>query len=166
MRLVLRPAGALALALGLTAGPAFAQVPDSTVLAAPAGGRAVTLTVDDAVALAVERAYAVRLAELDVRNAEAQIRGAWGQLYPRAEGSANYTRSVVSANPFAGSGAGGLFGSLGATVVPTGVYGTDAQFTGGEPHPALLERVDRAVLEALALATATSPSLSTSISER
>jgi outer membrane protein TolC len=114
MRLVLRPAGALALSLGLTAGPAFAQVPDSTVVAAPAGGRAVTLTVDDAVALAVERAYAVRLAELDVRNAEAQIRGAWGQLYPRAEGSANYTRSVVSANPFAGSGAGGLFGSLGA----------------------------------------------------
>jgi FMN reductase len=59
-----------------------------------------------------------------------------------------------------------LFGSLGATVVPTGIYGTDAQFTAGEPHPALLERVDRAVVEALALAGASSASLSTTTLER
>jgi outer membrane protein TolC len=80
----------------------------------PVDAQPVVLTVDEAVALAVDRAYAVRIAELDVENARAQVRGAWGQLYPRAEGSANYTRNVVSANPFAGSGAGGLFGSLGA----------------------------------------------------
>ena len=59
-----------------------------------------------------------------------------------------------------------LFGSLGATVVPTGIYGTDAQFTAGEPHPALLERVDRAVVLALTLAGAASPSLITTTSER
>ena len=78
------------------------------------GGPPITLTVEEAVALAMDRAYAVQLANLDVQNAVAQVRGAYGQLYPRVEGSANYTRSVVSANPFAGSGAGGLFGSLGA----------------------------------------------------
>ncbi len=133
---------AVATALGLfvlVAAPVRAQVVDTT--AAPAtptagdvvlvptgpvtydpvtgapfavGGPPIALTVEEAVALAIERAYAVRLAELDVRNADAQVRGAYGQLYPRVEGTANYTRSVVSANPFAGSGAGGLFGSLGA----------------------------------------------------
>ena len=43
-----------------------------------------------------------------------------------------------------------LFASLGATVVPAGVYGCDAQFTPG-PEAALLGRVDRAVDEALML---------------
>jgi outer membrane protein TolC len=78
------------------------------------GGAPVALTVEEAVALALDGAYGVQLARLDVQNASAQVRQAYGGLYPRVEGSANYTRSVVSANPFAGSGAGGLFGSLGA----------------------------------------------------
>jgi FMN reductase len=43
-----------------------------------------------------------------------------------------------------------LFASLGATVVPGGVYGCDAQFKQG-PEPALVDRVDRAVDEALML---------------
>jgi FMN reductase len=58
-----------------------------------------------------------------------------------------------------------LFGSLGATVVPTGIYGTDAHFTAGEPHPLLVQRVDRAVQEAIALARATVPSYSTTTTE-
>ena len=58
-----------------------------------------------------------------------------------------------------------LFGSLGATVVPTGIYGTDAQFTGDAPHPDLVRRIDRAVLEALAIAGATNLSLSTTSAE-
>ena len=58
-----------------------------------------------------------------------------------------------------------LFGSLGATVVPTGIYGTDAQFTAGEPHALLLQRIDRAVTEALAIAGANSPSLTTTTTE-
>lgn len=44
-----------------------------------------------------------------------------------------------------------LFASLGATVVASGVYGTSAQFTDGQPAPELLTAVDRAVREALAL---------------
>ncbi|MDX1420517.1 MAG: TolC family protein [Rubricoccaceae bacterium] len=73
-----------------------------------------TLTVDEAVTLALARNYAVQLAELDVANANAQIREQWGQLFPQASLTSSYTRNVVTANPFAGSDAGGLFGSLGA----------------------------------------------------
>ena len=53
-----------------------------------------------------------------------------------------------------------LFASLGATVVANGVYGHDGQFRSGGPETALLERVDRAVEEAAALARATQPSAS------
>ena len=44
-----------------------------------------------------------------------------------------------------------LFASLGAVVVPTSVYGTDAQFADGEPDATLLDRLDRAVAESIAL---------------
>ncbi len=47
-----------------------------------------------------------------------------------------------------------LFASLGATVVASGVYGTSAQFQDGKTAPELLQAVDRAVEEALALAGA------------
>jgi outer membrane protein TolC len=82
--------------------------------AAEATGTPLALTVEEAVEIALERNYAVQLAELDVANANAQIREQWGSLYPQASLSSSYTRNVVSANPFAGSDAGGLFGALGA----------------------------------------------------
>src|SRR5438552_4496750 len=50
-----------------------------------------------------------------------------------------------------------LFASLGATVVASGVYATSSQFQDGKPGPELLDAVDRAVGEALALATAGLP---------
>jgi len=46
-----------------------------------------------------------------------------------------------------------LFASLGATVVASGVYATSSQFQDGKPGTELLQAVDRAVHEALALAT-------------
>lgn len=46
-----------------------------------------------------------------------------------------------------------LLASVGALVVATGVYGTDAQFHNGVPEPALVERIERAALEAAALAS-------------
>ena len=45
-----------------------------------------------------------------------------------------------------------LFASVGALVVATGVYGTDAQFRAGVPEPGLVERIERAALEAASLA--------------
>ena len=60
-----------------------------------------------------------------------------------------------------GTGLGKAFGlefaRLGATVVASGVYATSSQFQDGKPGPELLEAVDRAVGEALALATAGLP---------
>ena len=99
--------------------PAAAQQPDTTATVAvttmadvPAG--ALPLTLDAAVAIALERGYAVRLAELDVATAQAQVREQYGSLYPRVDLTSSYTRNVVQANPFAGSSAGGIFGGLGA----------------------------------------------------
>lgn len=54
-----------------------------------------------------------------------------------------------------------LLASVGATAVPTGVYGTDAQFEGQTPAAPLLGRLDRAVNEALALAAAARPAIAT-----
>ncbi len=49
-----------------------------------------------------------------------------------------------------------LFASLGAVVVASAVYGTSEQFLDGKPGPDLLRAADRAVREAISLATATS----------
>ena len=46
-----------------------------------------------------------------------------------------------------------LLASVGALVVATGVYGTDAQFRAGVPEPALVERIERAASEAASLAS-------------
>ena len=75
---------------------------------------ALRLSLAEAIEIAVERAYAVRLAGVDVATARAQVREAYGSLYPRLDASSSYTRNVVQANPFAGSSAGNIFGGLGA----------------------------------------------------
>jgi outer membrane protein TolC len=110
-----------ALTLLLTAAPAVAQEPDSPLAeparvqpAATTESRALPLSLDEAIQIALERNYTVRTAALDVANATAQVREAWGQLLPSADVSSSYTRNVVQANPFAGSDAGGLFGALGS----------------------------------------------------
>src|SRR5204862_8366052 len=59
-----------------------------------------------------------------------------------------------------------LLTSLGATVVPGGVYGTPDGFADGGPNAALLERVDRAVVEAVSLAAATAWRLDSQLPER
>lgn len=92
-------------------------VPVASVNAQPrsftAAADPVTLTLDEAVQIALVNNYAVRGARLDVENASAQIREAWGQVLPQVDATSSYTRNVVTANPFAGSEAGGIFGSLG-----------------------------------------------------
>jgi outer membrane protein TolC len=111
----------LLVVLALAPRPAVAQTPDSTlagpVLAQPAtatGGSALPLSLEEAIQIALERNYTVRTAALDVANANAQVREAWGQVLPSVDLSSSYTRNVVEANPFAGSDAGGIFGGLGA----------------------------------------------------
>ena len=50
-----------------------------------------------------------------------------------------------------------LFASLGATIVASGVYGTNEQFTDGAPGASLAQATDRAVREALLLASDRTP---------
>lgn len=59
-----------------------------------------------------------------------------------------------------------LLTSLGATVVAGGVYATPAAFTDGAPAAPLLERIDRALTEAVTLTAATMNRLETLSHER
>lgn len=90
------------------------------LLAAPAQGQeappasadsaaALSLTKDEAVQVALQRNLGLRQARLDVRNADAQVQQAWGQVMPQLDVSSNYTRNLKTANPFAGSDVTGLF---------------------------------------------------------
>ena len=105
------------------AASASAQTPgDAPTLAGPTPPQRVaeteraglSLSLEEAIQIALDQGYTVRTAALDVANAAAQVREAWGQVLPSVDVSSSYTRNVVQANPFAGSDAGGLFGALGA----------------------------------------------------
>ena len=107
----------LLLLLAASVGAASAQpvrVDSAVVAGVDASSFPITLTLDEAIEIALERGYAVRLAGLDVETARSQVREAYGSLLPRVDASSAYTRNVVQANPFAGTGAGGIFGGLGA----------------------------------------------------
>lgn len=79
----------------------------------PAAPAAVVLTLEEALQIALVNNYAIRSTRLDLDNADAQIKEAWGQVLPHVDLQSSYTRNIKSANPFAGSEAGGLFASFG-----------------------------------------------------
>ena len=94
--------------------PAAAQTTASMDATADNGtGNAVTLTLDEAIQLALVKAYVLRDERLNVANARAQVKEGWGLLMPQVDASSSYTRNLKTANPFAGSQAGGLFSTLG-----------------------------------------------------
>ena len=68
----------------------------------------ITLTLSDAVRVALDQNFDLQRTRLDVRNADAQVREAWGQVMPQIDVTGGYTRNVVTANPFAGSDVTGL----------------------------------------------------------
>lgn len=74
----------------------------------------ITISVNEAIEIALINNYMLRRGMLDMENADAQIREAWGSVYPQVNASGSYTRNVVSPNPFAGSDAGGLFELFGS----------------------------------------------------
>lgn len=71
------------------------------------------LSLNAAIGMALKENHDLRTAELDVRDADAQVREAWGNLYPSLDLTGSYTRNVVTANPFAGSDAANLLGGGG-----------------------------------------------------
>ena len=107
----------LALLLGVwlpTLSPAYAQ---SEAPPRPAVSEAesvpsdpLTLTLRTAVRTALEQNHDLQLAQYDVREADAQVREAWGNLYPALDLTGGYTRNLQTANPFAGSDAASLLG--------------------------------------------------------
>jgi outer membrane protein TolC len=74
----------------------------------------ITLTLEEAVQIALVNNYMIRKGLLDLDIANAQIREAWGSVYPQVNATGNYTRNLQTPNPFAGSDAGGLFETFGA----------------------------------------------------
>jgi outer membrane protein TolC len=78
--------------------PGYANTPDT-----------LSLSIEEALEIGLVNSYLLRKGVLDLSTADAQVREAWGTVYPQVTVSANYTRNVVTANPFAGTEAGGLF---------------------------------------------------------
>jgi outer membrane protein TolC len=74
----------------------------------------ITITIDEAIQIALINNYMIRNGILDIEMAEAQIREAWGSVYPQVNTSGGYTRNLKTPNPFAGSDAGGFFETFGA----------------------------------------------------
>lgn len=74
----------------------------------------ITITLDEAIQIALVNNYMLRKGALNLEMADQQIREAWGSVYPQVSASGSYTRNVVSPNPFAGSDAGSLFDLFGS----------------------------------------------------
>lgn len=72
------------------------------------------LTLDEAVYLALENNFGIKSAQFDRKTARQQVREAWGRVYPQVNATGNYIRNLVTASPFAGSGADDLFADFGA----------------------------------------------------
>ena len=95
------------------AAQSLASMPSPTP--ADSAANPMELTLSAAVGIALENNHDLRLARLDIRDADAQVREAWGNLYPSLDVTGSYTRNVVTANPFAGSDVTNLFGGGGQT---------------------------------------------------
>ncbi len=68
-----------------------------------------SISIDEAIEIGMVNSYLLRQSLLDLSTADSQVREAWGQVYPQVNMRANVIRNVVTANPFAGTEAGGLF---------------------------------------------------------
>ena len=103
----------------LLAGPVHAQS-DGASRPAVSGTDApesdpLVLTLNTAVRTALEQNHDLQLAQYDVQEADAQVREAWGSLYPALDLTGGYTRNLKTANPFAGSDVTSFFGGGGQT---------------------------------------------------
>jgi outer membrane protein TolC len=89
-----------------------------TAIISPAGYAntpdTLSLSIDEALEIGLVNSYLLRRGVLDLSTANSQVREAWGTVYPQVSLNANYTRNVVTANPFAGTEAGGLFQTFAA----------------------------------------------------
>lgn len=101
----------------------------------------ITITLDEAIQIALVNNYMLRRGLYDIEMADEQIREAWGSVYPQINATGSYTRSVVSPNPFAGSDAGGLFELIGS--LEWLAYNENARFDDEVEPISLEEFLDR-----------------------
>ncbi len=106
--------------------PLYAQEASQQVL---------TLTLEEAIQIALVHGYAVQSARMDVADANTQVSQGIGTVLPNVELSSGYTRNLQTANPFAGSSAGTLFNSFG--FVGWLAYNEDAR-TDDDPTTGIL----------------------------
>lgn len=132
----LRGVAALTL-LGLGAGPAGAQPPsadEAPAAAEPApapGAGATPLTLGEAIQLALEQSFALRLARQDLEVARGQIDEAYSSVYPQVDLTARYVRTIETPSPFAGSDAEGLFS--GFSAIGWLAFNENTRLAGGQP---------------------------------
>jgi outer membrane protein TolC len=74
----------------------------------------ISISLQQAVQIAQEHNYALRNNQLDVQDADLQVDQTWGRVMPQVSFSSSYQRNLRTSNPFAGSSAGNIFGSLGS----------------------------------------------------
>ena len=77
-------------------------------------GGAVTLTLYEAIQLALANNYALQIARLETEGADSQVLSAISAALPDITASSGYTRNLKEANPFVGSAAGNLFSGFDA----------------------------------------------------
>ena len=100
----------LAIALcGVAPGSSAGQPVEDDKASMPAPGT-VTISLEEAVQLALIHNYALRQARLDEQDILHEVSQSWAPLWPSIDGTASYTRNIFAPNPFAGTAAGAAFG--------------------------------------------------------
>ena len=94
---------------------AFALVlfPAASLHAQSGSDHEITLTIEEAIQIALVQNYAIQATGLDLAEGNTQLREAYGVAFPSLSLNSGYTRNLVTANPFAGSDAGALFNGFG-----------------------------------------------------
>lgn len=91
---------------------ATAEPPDGA--ASDRADTPVSMSLEEAVEIALVRSYRLRSAKLDYEEAREQTDASYSTIWPQLNANASYTRNIVVPNPFAGSSAGDFFGGFDA----------------------------------------------------
>lgn len=82
--------------------------------AAASAANTISISMNEAIEIALVNSYVLQRTQLNIEEADQQIRQARGTIFPQIGGAASYTRNIKVPNPFAGSNAEDLFRSFGA----------------------------------------------------
>jgi len=93
-------AAILTLTLVITGHVGVSEVAAQTPTSPTAGGGQVSLTLDQAVAIAIDENRDLTRARLAAREAEGMVSEAWGSVYPRVDFSTSYVRNLSPAVSF------------------------------------------------------------------